>query len=111
MANPTVFRWQAPSKNEDGTAIDYTIDYELGEDEGDGIDGNYVPKVALAGSLTAGGFYEAPVGQMAWSPGTHTVALRAINHAEPTKVSAWSNAAVFLWSDRIPMPPLAFTVA
>ena len=106
MSNPTIFRWQAPQTNEDGTPIDYSINYELGELQGT----SFVAKATIVGALQPDEFYEAPVGSMEWAPGEHTVALRAINADEPTKVSGWSNSVTFLWSDRVPNPPLLFSV-
>ena len=107
MANPTVFRWQAPTTSEDGTPIDYALNYELGEDDGTGV---YTPIVTIVGALQPDDFYEAQVDQIAWTVGEHTVALRTINAEEEGKVSAWSNPATFVWSDRIPNPPLFFSV-
>lgn len=107
MANPKVFTWQAPTVSEDGTAIDYPLNYELGEAD---ADGNFQPLVSIVGTLQDD-HYEAPVSDMTWTPGNHTVALRAINGEDTSKVSPWSNSVTFLWSDRVPSAPLAFSVA
>jgi len=108
MANPTVFRWRAPTTNEDGTPIDYDLNYELGEQDDLGA---FAPKASIVGSLQVDDVYEAPVGDMLWEAGEHTVALRAVNSEDTDKVSDWSNPVTFIWSDRIPNAPLEFSVA
>ena len=104
--NPQNFRWRAPTQNVDGTPITSPLDYELGQLVG----GEMQPMVVIIGELQPDGLYEAPVSDMSFEEGEHTVALRAINVDRPESVSDWSNQVTFIISDEVPEAPLDFSV-
>lgn len=107
MAQPNGFTWTPPATNTDGTPIVVPLDYELGEL--DVATNNYVPLATIVGVLQAGR-YEAPVGDMVFNSGQHTLALRAVAHDEDDVLnSVWSNAASFVIVGT-PNAPLAFAI-
>jgi hypothetical protein len=105
--NPKNLFWRAPTENEDGSPITSPLDYELG-----GVldETTIVSLYTVVGSLQTDGSYQAPLGEMAFEPGEHGIALRAINRDLPELVSKWS-APVFFKVVAAPKPPLAVAVA
>lgn len=96
--NPSVLKWTNPNP--------YPVDIELGELES----GEFVPKFIVVGELQ-GDEYVAPLADMAFDEGEHTIALRAIDPSRSAgNVSGWSESASFEIRTEAPAPPLAVRV-
>lgn len=104
--NPTTLRWTAPTENTDGTPIEKPLDYELGKLQ---TDGTFLPRLVVIGTLQTDGTYAAPLSDMSFSFGEHTIALRAKYQDRPDLVSEWSTAVTFEVAP-IPNPPTALAV-
>ena len=98
--NPETIRWTAPTLNEDGSAIDYELAYEL-ELAG-------VAVAVFPGRFTEGGVYEQDVGELFpnTTNATYIVTLRALRIDQPTLKSAASNAVEYVFDRRVPRAPL-----
>ena len=109
--NPTKMKWQAPTKNNDGSLIDYALNYEVGlEDE----NGKLQPLMVIPGQLQIqdGGDYTAPIADLGLAAGrTYRIALRTFAKDEPARKSVYSEMVEFAISDRVPNPPLGFAVS
>lgn len=105
--NPKKLSWAAPTTNQDGTPIDYELDYELGIE----IDGVITPALIIPAQLNETGTYEAPIANMGFDFGEHVVALRSFAKLDPNRRSTWSNTVPFTLSRRIPNAPTNVAVA
>ena len=107
--NPTKLSWVAPVTNEDGTPIDYALEYEAGLESDTG---SLVPLMVIPAQLQTGNEYEAPIADLGLGSGaTYRIALRTFAKDDPNRKSVWSNKVEFAISDRIPNPPLELRVA
>lgn len=98
--NPIVIKWQAPTKNVDGSNIDYELAYEL-EVNGD-------VTASFPGRLNPDGLYEQdaePLFENTTS-GQYTVRLRAFRVDQPDLMSDWSNVVIYTFDKRVPEAPL-----
>lgn len=100
--NPKRILWTAPTQNQDGTPIDYALEYELGVE----IDGVVTPKLVIPAQLNGEGSYEAPIADMGFEFGQHNIALRTFAKDDPARKSVWSASVNFTLSRRIPNPPV-----
>lgn len=106
LLNRTEIRWQAPTENVDGTAIDYELAYELGvRDAG----GEIIPKAVFPGRLNPDGSYSQATSEVFDTRPdeltSYTIALRAFNVAIPEDKSAWSNQVVYEFLKPVPRAP------
>ena len=106
--NPTELSWRAPTTNVDGTPIQYELNYELGIQDTDGV---IQPNVLIVGNLREDDMYVAPIADMDFALGSHTIALRSMAVDEPNRVSEWSETVQFFISQAIPKPPLGLAVS
>ena len=97
--NQAKITWQAPTENEDGSAIDYELGYELY------VDGE--ASATFPGRLNPDGTYEQEVSTL--FPDTvyasYTVQLKAFRIDQPDLKSGLSNAVVLSYDKRKPKPP------
>lgn len=103
--NPQRLIWTRVTERTDGTSIPGEIDYTLGVEVNDTIE----ERLVVVGALQPDNTYIAQLGDMAWEPGVHTVALRATEKATGLD-STWSNTTSFEIVDAAPRPPLAVAV-
>ena len=89
--NPKTLSWSAPTENEDGTPIDYALNYELGVADGDVTEA----VLTLPEELNAEGIYVAQIADMNFEPGTHTVRVRALSEEHEGRISKWSTSVTF----------------
>lgn len=111
--NPKEFSWEAPTERVDGQPIEYDLNYEVGVVQPDSSGGTtVVPKYTVVGSLReADGKYVAPIEDMSFDYGSHTVTLRAFSTENPDLKSEWSNTTDFLIENANPSAPLALAVS
>ena len=105
--NPERFRWKAPENNQDGTPIDYELDYELGLMN---EDGEIVPFVVIPEKLQDNEYYTAEIEQFDLDAGQFEFAIRSFAANDRDRKSQWSETVEFAISDRIPSLPLEFSV-
>jgi len=76
--NPESFRWQAPTKNTDGSAIEGALNYNLyrGDDEAAVLAADEAYFVVV-GELQTEGVYQAPI--EGFPEGRHVIALTAVD--------------------------------
>lgn len=98
VINPTVLKWRAPTKNVDGTSIDYEMAYEL--------EVNTVLTATFPGRLNPDGLYEQSTDTMFPEYGEYVVRLRAFRIDMPEVKSDWSNAVTYFFDKRVPEAPL-----
>lgn len=103
--NPRELSWGRVTTRVDGSDIPGEVNYALGVDYGDTIEEMFV----VVGSLQPGGVYVAPIGDMEFSPGVTTIALRA-TEVDSGLTSAWSNTATFEIVTAAPTAPFAVAV-
>jgi hypothetical protein len=106
--NPKDLSWVAPTTNTDGTPIQYELSYELGIQDAAGL---IQPNVTIVGSLREDDKYVAPIADMGFESGSHTIALRSLAANDPLRVSDWSSTVQFFISDEIPSAPLDVAVS
>lgn len=108
--NPTKLTWQAPTTNQDGSPIDYELDYEIGFIS-DGV-ADPVPYFVVPSSLQpVEGTYELMLDELGLGQGTYMLVMRA-NHRENLKrVSQWSSPVAFEFTTEIPSAPLNVAVS
>jgi hypothetical protein len=102
MANPTQYKWVAPTINTDGSAISAgeITGYSIGQRLTSGTPGVYTSTVSVAGATTL----TAPISLAA---GSWTAAIQSIG---PTD-SAFSAEISFVIAPPVPAPPTGFGVA
>lgn len=88
--NPAALRWQAPTENEDGSAISGALDYTLYRKD-PGSSDPYVNFMVIVGDLQVDGTYSAPLPQ--FPEGSHEIVLTAKD--EQGDESAFSNSVSF----------------
>jgi len=108
--NPKTMGWAAPTTNEDGTAITYELNYEVGVRSGENPTGDYDPIVTIPGQLRDGGRYEAPISDLPLDFGRHEIVLRAFAKDDPDRMSAWSPPVAFVLSAEKPSAPKGLQV-
>lgn len=109
---PTAFFWTAPTKNVDGTDINYELVYGF-EARIAGAQVPFEQVYVTPGSLNPDGQYTAPLSDMPYFElgKSYEVGLRAIQKDDTTNFSARTNTLTFTVTDKTPQPPLAFSVA
>jgi len=90
--NPQRLIWTGPTKNVDGSAITYEIDYEVGFSDEQGA---FQPYMVVVGSLREDGQFVAQISDMALDDGVKVLAMRAIRRDLPALRSAWSRPVEF----------------
>jgi hypothetical protein len=105
--NPTKITWGRVTERTDGSTIPGEINYNVGTA---GADGAITHHAILVGSLQPDNTFSAPIADMSFEPGVHTLALSATEVATGL-TSAWSNTVAFEIVVAKPKPPLAVAVA
>lgn len=105
--NPRKIFWGKVNARVDGSVIpeDSPLDYDIGVAD---AEGQIQHLATIVGTLQEER-YEAPLADFSFSPGTHTVALRATERATGLS-SRWSTAVTFQFVDAEPNPPNAVAV-
>lgn len=98
----TKLSWLAPTKNTDGTDIDYELSYELH------VSGE--PVMVLPGSLNPDGAYEFPLSDVSAlsDPGEYSLTLTAFEVGKPERESTQSNVLV-IERLSVPLAPTGFS--
>lgn len=108
--NPNKLSWTAPTENEDGSPIDYELEYEVGLLKDNGTDHDFDPVATIPGQLREGDRYEAPIADMGLGAGDHLLALRSFAKGDPDRKSEWSESVAFRIA-KVPAAPLDLRVA
>ena len=105
MENFTKLVWTAPTTFEDGSPIEESIEYEVGQK----VNEEFVPIYTLVGDLQPDGQYEAPLAELELGKGEQEIALRSFVKSRPDSKSVWSDSVTFTMTG-IPMPPVDLQV-